>query len=746
MAISFLNLSNSKKIRDNDWVHDCFMLSSNQIPAVAYKMMMRSSADHKVSDTRPGGNLAINMPPAYTRFADPRSSGLPINGPYGVRPVGLGMYWSDQIDENAQIIHMQFGVPTFRGMLSFFTSVSNIEAGLLARTGRVPITFFIGKVVGFVVGLRLLPFLLVGKAIKFLMNRTGSKYYNFKPAMHPYWSRVNFIANAIAVSEGLVDRTFGAAKDGAGAVDYKNPNDLATERSQETNNSAQEPADAAADMGIVRLAHAACPELFIETGGVDVYRIASRYQELANARQDYLKKLAEQTSVDDFIKRLIEYQYVNGVQVNKAKSIKDLAEIHRDDNEFGSTKFHDGANDNFAKVASEKANSALQTALSTDVATADQNGGTGETAPAEAAPVSAPAEVTEATADKGYITYDATWVNDENGQPKKQDGWFKNWWSKLSATSRSGFDGGFSWVAFKVNSTGPVSASFSNSTTTPEVKSAINSFSSAAAKMRFNFSQGATGVPGVDSVISGIKNAALGFASGIELMGLVSLAGTSFIDIPDTWEDSSAQLPQESYTIHLRSPYGNVISRYINIHIPYSMLLAGALPISTGRQSYASPFICQLISVGRSSTRLGMIDSLQATHGVGNLGFTRDGKPLGMDINFSVKDLNRNVHAPIDTGGAILNPLNALSIFDDDNAFNEYLNVLSAMSVADQTLATRRLQRNARLKMMQYSSFFSAGHLSLAMTESAPGRALRSAASAVGMVFPSVAPGLDRIN
>ena len=104
----------------------------------------------------------------------------------GTRPAGLGMYWSDQIDDNAQIIHLQFGVPTFRGMLSFFTSVSNVEAGILARTGRVPISFFVGKIVGFVVGLRLLPYILIGKVIKYLLNRQGSKYYNFKPAMHPY--------------------------------------------------------------------------------------------------------------------------------------------------------------------------------------------------------------------------------------------------------------------------------------------------------------------------------------------------------------------------------------------------------------------------------------------------------------------------------------------------------------------------------------------------------------------------------
>jgi hypothetical protein len=119
---------------------------------------------------------------------------------------------------------------------------------------------------------------------------------------------------------------------------------------------------------------------------------------------------------------------------------------------------------------------------------------------------------------------------------------------------------------------------------------------------------------------------------------------------------------------------------------------------------------------------------------------------LGIDINLTVKDLNRSVHAPIDTGGMILNPLNALSIFDDDNAFNEYMNVLTGMSVADMTMATRKLHRSIQLKMMQYDSFFSAGHLTLAATESAPGRALRSVGSVAGLVFPSVAPGMNRIN
>ena len=748
MTISFLNLSGSPKIKDRDWLSNCFMLSSKNIDKSAYSAMMLSSAHRKFTDTRIGGNVAINMPPAYTRFADPRATGLNVKNIRGTRPAGLGMYWSDQIDEPAQIIHLQFGVPTFRGMLSFFTSVSNVEAGILARTGRVPISFFVGQIVGFVVGLRLLPFILVGKVMKYLLNRQGSKYYNFKPAMHPYWNRVNFIANSFAVSEGIVDRGYGPTSERT-LADSVQQNGANFENNLEDNNTALEPSNVASDKRLMRAAHAACPELFLENGGVDVYRIAMRYQSLANARREFIETLAKNEDPKTLITRLIEAMYVKKYDVNSEENIHKLREIHQ--TEYAGKDYHDGKADAITSQANGEAEKALSTAMASSTVTADQaNAGTtstGETPAATETPTATAANG-EAIIDreKAYDTFDTTLITDPTTKEvKPKDGWFKNWWNGLAGDAKAGYAGAFSWVSFKVNATGPVSASFSNSTSTPEIKSSINGFSSTASKMRFNFSQGATGIPGIDTLVSGIKNAALGFASGVELMGLVSMAGTSFIDIPDTWEDSSANLPSESYDIHLRSPYGNALSRYMNLYIPLSMLLAGALPISTGRQSYASPFICQLYSVGRSATKLGMIDNLQITHGVGNVGFNHEKKTLGIDVNLTIKDLNRSVHAPIDTGGMILNPLNALSIFDDDNAFNEYLNVLTAMSVADMTMSTRKLHRSMQLKMMQSASFFSAGHFTLAAAESAPGRALRSVGSVAGLVFPSVAPGMNRI-
>lgn len=739
MTISFLNLSNSPKIKDSDWLANCFMLSSKSIAAPAYKSMLLSSANWKFTDTRIGGNVAINMPPAYTRFADPRASGINAKNVKGSAPAGLGEYWSDQIDAHAQIIHMQFGVPAFRGMLSFFSGVSDIKAGLLARTGRVPIAFYVGQVVGFVVGLRLLPFILAGKVINFIMNRNGSRYYNLKPAMHPYWNRVNMVANMIAVSEGLVDR-FAVVGENK-LASYISGGDNQFEKNLEASGSALEPSDRAAVGSLVSAAHAACPELFLENGGVDVYRIASRYQELANARRQFLEDMAKQTTVDGLLTRIIEYGYTNKISAGQGK-IEDLREIHN--TEYGSPDFHDGKNDLFTQKATDAANSALSTAISADPITPDAGA-------APSAPASESGDGSSATnsneGDKNYTPMWGSIVTNDAGELENKPGWFKKWWQDFSAGTASGYNGGFNWVAFKVNATGPISASFSNSTSTPEIKSMINNFSSSAAKLRFNFSQGATGIPGIDSITEGVKNLTLGLmaGSGIGIAGLVSLAGSSFVDVPDTWEDSTSNLPSENYDIHLRSPYGNSLSRYMNLHIPLSMLLAAALPISTGRQSYTAPFICKMISVGRSNVDLGMIDQLNITHGVGNLGFNRDGKPLGIDVSFTVKDLNRIVHAPIDIGGSLLNPLNALSVFDDDNAFNYYINTLAGVSVADQVLAKNRFDRNVRLAMMRYESFFSTSHMTLALTESSPGRALRSVASAGSLFFPTIAPGMNRI-
>ena len=176
--------------------------------------------------------------------------------------------------------------------------------------------------------------------------------------------------------------------------------------------------------------------------------------------------------------------------------------------------------------------------------------------------------------------------------------------------------------------------------------------------------------------------------------------------------------------MELRTPYANKLSRFIGLYVPLAMILAGALPISTGRQQYTSPFLCQVISPGRMNCKLGIIEQLSVELGVGNVGFNQRNQPLAIDVSFSVKDMNKTLHAPIDTGASLLNPLR--SIFDDDNAFNDYLNTISALSMADQIIPTRRFSRNIALKLSNWDSFWSIGNWTMGVYDTSLGRGVKN--------------------
>ncbi|MCM2248804.1 hypothetical protein, partial [Klebsiella pneumoniae] len=76
-------------------------------------------------------------------------------------------------------------------------------------------------------------------------------------------------------------------------------------------------------------------------------------------------------------------------------------------------------------------------------------------------------------------------------------------------------------------------------------------------------------------------------------------------------------------------------------------ILAGALPLSNGKQTYGQPFLCEMYSRGRQNIRLGMIESVQISRGVGNMGWRPDGKMLACDVTITVKDLSKVMHMPV---------------------------------------------------------------------------------------------------
>jgi hypothetical protein len=282
---------------------------------------------------------------------------------------------------------------------------------------------------------------------------------------------------------------------------------------------------------------------------------------------------------------------------------------------------------------------------------------------------------------------------------------------------------GSQFITLRVNYTGAQNESFSNSTGESEISQKINSMSSSARSTRFNFADGnvSDGIVGkiIGKVGLAVGDFMTGMADSLEISGLAALGGAAFVDIPQHWQQSVANLPHSTYTIDLVSPYGNPISQLLNLDIPLCMLLAGALPLSTGKQSYTSPFLCQLFDQGRSQTRLGIIDSLNITRGTGNVGFSPEGRALAIQVSFSVKDLSSIMHMPI-SEGLSLNPIEG--VFDEDNAYTDYLAVLAGMNLNDQVYQGRKLKLNLARKLSNFRSMMSWEHHATVLGGTLPAR------------------------
>jgi hypothetical protein len=340
---------------------------------------------------------------------------------------------------------------------------------------------------------------------------------------------------------------------------------------------------------------------------------------------------------------------------------------------------------------------------------------------------------------------------------------------------------GASFVGFRVNATGQVSESFSNSAGESELMQKMNNMSSQARNMKFSFANGNVGGgwigDTVKAALGGVGDFFRGVGDSLQISGLATLGGAAFVDIPKYWQQSTANLPRGNYSIDLIPTYGNPISRLIQMHFPLACLLAGVLPLSAGKQSYVSPFLCELYDQGRVLTRLGIIDSMTITRGVGNLGFNNNGKSLGIRVDFSVLDLSSIIHMPLSQGfswgklargigggvlgaaggseagalaggvgatllgggavapaaagvgalagagaGAVLGAGLATGTFDDDNSFTDYMNVLAGMKLYDLVYAFPRMKLALTKQMEEFKTWKSTAHIASFLGDTIPGQ------------------------
>jgi len=283
---------------------------------------------------------------------------------------------------------------------------------------------------------------------------------------------------------------------------------------------------------------------------------------------------------------------------------------------------------------------------------------------------------------------------------------------------------GSAFVTFEVDYNGSIGESFSNSTKESGLAEQINSAASSMRDTFVNFAGGNVGdglIGGAaEMAIGAVKGLLAGVAEKIGFGGLASLGGAGFVDIPEVWDNATADLPSESYTIRLSTPYGNKMSIFTKIIIPMMCLLAGALPRSTGKSSYGPPFLCSLHSQGRNDIKLGIIDSISIERGTSNIGFSVDGLPTAVDITFTVKNLNNIMHVPI--SDSLLDTVTSFSFFDEDTALSDYLSTISGLDLYSQFYMMPRLELAWAKTAANWDNFTSPSQYAMWTANTLPGQ------------------------
>lgn len=315
-------------------------------------------------------------------------------------------------------------------------------------------------------------------------------------------------------------------------------------------------------------------------------------------------------------------------------------------------------------------------------------------------------------------------------------------------------DGG-AFASFRVNYTGTVSESFSNSFRNSEIQDKINEYSSESRSKMFNLAGGNVGDGVVadvaEAVISSVKDFAQGVAQSLNVQGIAVLGGAAFADIPQFWDRASMTLNTSSYTMELISPYNDPMSQLLRIYIPMAMVLAAVLPLSTGKASHTAPFICEYYDKGRCQTRLGMFKSLNVERGgLGNIGFNKNHKALSVRLTFEIQDLSTIMAMPINEGyslaGSLRNQLaNAVGdatagvagatagdmaravvegagVWDDDTTFSDYMNILGSTSLRNQIYRFAKLRKTLALRTYQAQQLTSKAYWAATLMDTTPGQ------------------------
>jgi len=647
-------VNNDVSVKDEDWVFDSFLVPRIELDPIDELHRYWSITETKFTDTSLGGNIAINVYPQFTRYADIRLKGrlsnrndVRVNNISG--NIGMGRYYGEVIDDNAFDVYFTFGVPEFNSLFTFILNSMDYKQSVVANEGRSPFMYNLGQIWGLVAVAA--GFGIVGIAVTVLRKVVSTvydivagpgrfSYYYLKPTMFMYWSTVNSLVTMMATELGLVTPSLMPSnKDNVGVPIKLDKKD--TEFLREY-----------------------MPDIITKDNYIDVFNMVTKTQRLYNEMHK---------------KELELYENINNITSVSDNLGKELLKI--------SDNVKNRPSDFFERVRKSTKNSKWYGFKQKEET---NNKDTNTTKPS----------------DKQHITYD------KDGTIKRSKEDDPSFINEVFTHYRDMMQGGAAYAVFRVENPGSVSESFSNETGDIELEGMLKSIGGKAKALQYDLAGGV--VPGMGDLLKGIKD----FASGaLDMITfglsnvLTALLGNANMDMPKRWIDSSASFPEHTFKMRLQAPYGNPISQLRNIYIPLAAILAAALPKAAGPSSYTSPFLCSMFIRGYNEIKLGMITNLTITRGVSNLPFNKQRRPLAIDVTFTVTDFSKILAMPVVTEIG----QEAFTSFNEDSPINKYIATLCARDLYTSKFFIPKMKLNfARFKAnmdMMFSSSYAAAKL-----------------------------------
>lgn len=642
----------------------------------------------KCFDSSVGGNIPINPPAQYCRFADVRIKGLQPNAidvsiagfankkeTKYMGSIGMGVQYSELIDDPSQIIHLRFGTTTHNSLSQYLLGFYNSDIGTLARKGILSDDgiwnsgmYMTGKIIAYaMVPSFIIPIgiMFIGSMAKHLSGIPSSKLTSFKPTMPIYWNTANHIFNSIAnylgVSSGWTD----------------------TYASEATANTQK-------GSGFNAVAQFLPPDCVNKsTGNLDIFAIATRASKASVAHDAFMRRIftAENMANDSTTMGDTVRNFFLGEARPNTPWEKQLAAY--------ANRYQQAAS------SMNKGIPTLDVLLAQYMSDSKLSKPSGDSA--------SPTELDQSLGVKNEPVEERKWKHQED-QPDGASGiqalgkWLNDSVSTAAGQFLSVANDGDQWVSFRVDYTGSVSDSFSNSFAPSGIAGQLNSKSREFRDTIFESIQGRM-VKGVADT-TGITSLLQGLADNAVTGSLLGLFGNATAQAPDHWDSSSASIGRSSYSATFSSVYGNPVSQLLHVWLPFSLIAAGSWPLSTGKQSHTAPFYCQLFDVGRGFIRYGMIDSFSAVRGGSGDGFSRDHRANSVKVSFSVKDMNNIVAAQVMPGFSLEGALS--EILDTDNDLQDYLMGLSGMNRRDVINRVPMVKYQLNRVVNEYKSYFTA--------------------------------------